>query len=205
MHDRTRGSLDIVALTLVFEGSLVVAAVLLGWMFQVPPFESISPQYSADYSDGVSLVIGACATAPMLVMLVAIDTAPWGPFRRLRKVVDQRVAPMFQNLSTTEVFIIALLAGIGEEALFRGFLQEAITAASSAGPMTGLMVASVLFGVCHWLTNTYALFAVIMGLLMGGLLLLTGNLLAPISAHVIYDFIAILYLQRTRRSNSQAA
>ena len=59
-----------------------------------------------------------------------------------------------------------------------------------------LAIASVLFGVCHWLNTTYAILAMLAGLYFGLLLVLTGNLWTPIMAHAAYDFIALLYLVR---------
>jgi membrane protease YdiL (CAAX protease family) len=37
-----------------------------------------------------------------------------------------------------------------------------------------------------------------MGVYLGGLLLLTDNLLAPIATHAVYDFVALIYLTRSR-------
>jgi membrane protease YdiL (CAAX protease family) len=48
----------------------------------------------------------------------------------------------------------------------------------------------------HALTPTYALLAVLAGAYLGGVWLLSGNLLVVIVAHGIYDFVALLYLLR---------
>jgi membrane protease YdiL (CAAX protease family) len=64
------------------------------------------------------------------------------------------------------------------------------------------MIASILFGLCHWLSATYALMATAMGVLLGLLMLTTNSLLAPIAMHTIYDFLALLYLVRWRQPDA---
>jgi membrane protease YdiL (CAAX protease family) len=52
----------------------------------------------------------------------------------------------------------------------------------------------VLFGLLHPITPTYAVLAALMGAYLGGVWLASGNLLVPIVAHALYDFIALAYL-----------
>jgi membrane protease YdiL (CAAX protease family) len=59
-----------------------------------------------------------------------------------------------------------------------------------------LGVASVVFGVCHWLNTTYAILAMLAGAYFGWLLIRTGSIWSPIVAHATYDFIALIYLIR---------
>ena len=60
--------------------------------------------------------------------------------------------------------------------------------------MLGWQLASLLFGVCHWLNTTYAILAVLAGVYFGLLLIADGNILTPIVAHAAYDFLALVYL-----------
>jgi len=71
-----------------------------------------------------------------------------------------------------QLLVISALAGIGEEALFRGVVQAAIGQWSGL-PWLGLLVASVLFGLAHMITATYAVVAALIGAYLGWLLLLT--------------------------------
>jgi membrane protease YdiL (CAAX protease family) len=54
--------------------------------------------------------------------------------------------------------------------------------------------AALIFGACHWLNREYAALATLIGVYLGMLFVVTGNLLAPITAHVLYDFVALWYL-----------
>lgn len=189
---------DITTLALIVEGGLIAVAFGLGWLIGCPPLATISQPMGLGVTNGVAILIGLIATIPLLVFMLVIDRLPLPPLRNLSRIVDERVAPWFMNLSITEAFFIALLAGVGEELLFRGVLQQAPQAWGWSDPTIGLIAASLIFGVCHWVTRTYAILTVLIGFYLGFLLIITDNLLCPIVTHTAYDFLAILYIQRTR-------
>jgi uncharacterized protein len=87
-----------------------------------------------------------------------------------------------------------LLAGLGEELLFRGVLQPVL--ARWLGVAGGLVVSNVLFGLLHPLIWTYIVLSFLLGLYLGALGLWSGNLLVVIVAHGLYDFLALCYLVR---------
>ena len=82
---------------------------------------------------------------------------------------------------------MAFSAGICEETLFRGFIQNGLE--RSWGPSKALVVASVLFGVFHldpWRSPP----AVFIGLVAGCLLLKTRSLYAAMALHTTTNSIA---------------
>jgi membrane protease YdiL (CAAX protease family) len=92
--------------------------------------------------------------------------------------------------------VVAALAGIGEEALFRGVVQSALL-----GRLPGwaaVLVTAAAFGAAHALTLTYAVLAALVGAYLGWLHLASGNLLVPILAHALYDFVALRLLLRVK-------
>ncbi len=91
-----------------------------------------------------------------------------------------------------DLFGISVLAGLGEEMLFRGLIQDVFS--SSLPLWMAVALASLLFGMMHAVTPTYAVLAGLMGAYLGWLYLATGNLLGPIVAHAVYDFVALVYL-----------
>ena len=98
-----------------------------------------------------------------------------------------------------KVRIARQVPGIGEEALFRGLVQGYLEA--RMGPGTALLLASALFGLVHPLTRAYVVLAAIFGCYLGWLWLITENLMAPVVAHGLYDFLALRTLvQRHRQS-----
>jgi membrane protease YdiL (CAAX protease family) len=184
-----------VRLAAAAEGGLLLAAVGLGRWWNAPPFARFDLTWGA-------LAAGVAATAPLIVGLYWCLGTRWPPIARLMEVVEERVAPLFAGASVRHLATVALLAGVGEEALFRGVLQEAL-----AGAMPGwaaLLVASLIFGTVHWVTAAYAALAAVVGLYLGLLYLISDNLLAPIVAHALYDLVALWTLARMKPAFSRS-
>jgi len=183
----------LVLMAVVFEGGLGVLAVGLGWLLDDPPLERV--RWTAE-----SLTWGAAAAVPLAGLLWICVRVPFGPLRDLVRVVDEFLVPLFRHCRMLELAVISALAGVGEELLFRGVIQEAIAGwvGGSSGPWVGLAAAAVLFGLAHLITPTYAVLAGLMGLYLGWLWIDTANLLVPITAHALYDFLALVYLAKIR-------
>ncbi|MCY2992878.1 MAG: CPBP family intramembrane metalloprotease [Planctomycetota bacterium] len=182
----------------VFEGSLAVIAGLIGWWLGRSPLVGITWSWEAGPDQAAAALAGAAAALPMLLGLALVERYPLGPLQELKDFMDRCVVPLFRQTSVWQLALIASVAGVGEELFFRGLLQHALTEQIGApyGVWIGLVAASTVFGVCHWLTHTYAVLAGLIGVYLGALLLLTGNVLAPIVAHGLYDFVALVYLVR---------
>lgn len=188
----TRESL--VLLAVVFEGGLGVAALALGWWLACPPLETLRWTPAA-------FGVGAAAALPMMGLLAATVRFRVWPFSDVLRVVDELLVPLFRDCRVLDLAVIAILAGLGEEMLFRGVLQEWVArwVAGPSGAWIGLAVAAVLFGLAHAITPSYVVLAGLMGLYLGWVWIASGNLLAPIVTHAVYDFLALVYLVKWRR------
>jgi membrane protease YdiL (CAAX protease family) len=192
---------NVTALAMFFEGGLILLALGLGWVFSVDPVATMRNRPGHLAIQGVAAAWGLAATAPLLVMLLLVDRFPVGPLRGLKQTVDDSILPLFAESELAALAILSLLAGIGEEMLFRGFLQTAIidSLEGPTGIAVGIGVSSLVFGLCHAITRTYFFTATLIGVYFGLLLLWTGSLLAPIIAHTLYDFLALAYLVHWRK------
>ena len=63
-----------------------------------------------------------------------IERYPVGPFRGLKRLVDTTLVPLFTKCRWWHLAAISALAGIGEELLFRGVLQQSLVAYVGAWP-----------------------------------------------------------------------
>ena len=54
---------------------------------------------------------------------------------------------------------------------------------------------SLLFGLAHAMTTSYFVIASLVGAYLGWLAMTYADLIAPIIAHALYDFVAILYFR----------
>jgi uncharacterized protein len=177
-----------------FEGSLALLAVALAWLLGTrPPLETF-------HLDWRPAGLGLAATVPPLVLFWFCVKCPWPPFQKIAHILDEMIVPLFQDCRVEQLAIVALLAGLGEETLFRGVVQAGIFQA--VGPPRGvwiaLLAAAILFGLLHSITPTYVVLAGLIGLYLGWLWLVTDNLLVPITTHAAYDFVALLYLVKAR-------
>ena len=179
------------------EGSLILLAMLLGWLLGYPPLE----HFPSGANLGrwlTSLGLGVVAAGPLVALLLVMLRWPNGPWRSLVQFVEQEVVVLFRGGTIVQFAIVSLLAGFGEELLFRGAIQDALS--EGLGPVGGVLLTAVLFGVCHWLTAGYAFLAALIGLYLGVLQAYgEGNLFVPIVAHAAYDFLALLILLRFRK------
>jgi hypothetical protein len=97
-------------------------------------------------------------------------------------------------MSDREVLVIALASSIGEEALFRG----------AALPATGLIVSTVVFAALHVAPSPrlfvrmlpWTASALVIGLGLGGLYLLVGDLGAPIAAHFVINYLNLRHINQ---------
>lgn len=142
---------------------------------------------------------GIAATGPMLLGFAWLLRSKGSFAADIRRFFEHVIRPVFGGWSVTQLAIISLLAGICEEALFRGALQGGLV--RLMGTVPALLVASVAFGLAHPISKQYIIAATVVGLLLGELLMLTGNLLAPIVAHALYDFCALVWFLRFHRSD----
>jgi hypothetical protein len=177
------------------EGGLVLVALALGWWLGVAPFDRLAWTWRG-------LAGGIVATAPLLLGLAWCLRTSWPPVVHLVHVVVHRVGPLFTDSGPGALVAVALLAGLGEEALFRGVLQPAL--ATHLPVAAAVAITAVAFGVAHWITPTYALLAAIVGIYLGGLLVLSGNLLVPVVAHGLYDIVALALLVRVKPASTSS-
>jgi CAAX protease family protein len=188
-------------LALVVEGGLGVVALAIGWLTGHWPAIGMGWTSPAASEQLQAIGLGVLATLPPLLALGLIDRFPIAPLDRVRQIAESAIRQMFPNPRLWQLALVAAAAGWGEEMLFRGLVQAGLARliGGAAGPWIALVAASLLFGVFHWLSTTYALLAAAAGLYFGWLLIATGSLWPPIVAHALYDFAALWYLLRSNQ------
>jgi CAAX protease family protein len=179
----------IIIFAVFFEAGLAPLSLVLGWLFGHPPLE----HFVWNMPDAL---LGVVATIPLVLMFLAMLRWPIGPLARVKKFCDTEVVPLLDQSSWSEIALVSLSAGVGEEMLFRGVLQTSIGSALGMG--WGLVLASVLFGLFHPINLTYMVIATILSLYLGAVMIAAENLLTVMVIHALYDFAALGYLLRIR-------
>lgn len=160
-------------------GAAIVWAFCLGdsLIFRSPASEARGIRIGADFA------LGIAAAA------VVIGFSEWLTRRtRLGREFAVALAGVLGRRSVVECVALALASGFAEEAFFRGALQ----------PHVGLVAASLIFGVVHFVPRReflpWTAFAVAAGFLLGWLFDTTGNLVAPVVAHTTINAVNLWIL-----------
>ena len=174
-------------LACLFEFCLLGVASVLGWLLGQAPL--------ADFHWRLrDALIGGLAAVPMAGAFRWLLRSRWRPLLNIRELLERSLRLIFRPCSLLQLALLSLVAGVSEECLFRGVMQGAL--AGWISPAGALIVASLLFGLCHLVTRAYGVIAALFGAYLGLLWLSTGNLLAPVVAHALYDFVALAYFLR---------
>jgi membrane protease YdiL (CAAX protease family) len=169
------------------ELSLLALAGLLNWLWPWNPLGVLRWNTK-------DALLGLAAVGPLLAGFGWTLRSAWKPLVQMRTFLDTTGRQLLGRWSLGQLTAIACLAGVCEEALFRGAIQGGLS--GTTGSAAALLLASALFGLCHAVNPAYALAATLLGIWLGGLFVLTGNLLAPMVTHAVYDFAALLWLVR---------
>ncbi|WP_262966896.1 CPBP family intramembrane glutamic endopeptidase [Methylobacter psychrophilus] len=181
-----------------FEASLVLVAIILGWVADINPFQNI-------YFSEAAITYGLIGTIPLFLMFLALEKIQGGSVVKIRELLLDTLGPGLYRYHWTDLFLLAAIAGIAEELLFRGVIQPWIEGAW--GLTAGLVVSNVVFGLVHAVTPLYAVLAALVGFYLGLSLDYGGerNLLIPVIIHGFYDFLAFVALMRVYRSSLTAS
>lgn len=88
---------------------------------------------------------------------------------------------------------LAVLAGIGEELLFRGLIQGWV--GKHLGSLAGIVAGAVVFGLAHAMSRAYFMVATALGALFGVAYTVTDSLQLVMVWHAVYDLIVIAVLR----------
>ena len=177
-----------------FEAAIIPLAIFLGSIGSINPFSNI-------FFTETALANGVIGTIPLILIFLAFEQIQAKSVGNIRRLLLETLGPGLLDRHWTDLLILALIAGIAEELLFRGVIQPWIE--QFWGVTAGLVISNFIFGLVHAVTPLYALLAGIVGMYLG-LSLNYGtekNLLVPIIIHGLYDFLAFFALIRMYRKS----
>lgn len=155
--------------------------------FRVPDIGALFGQLGL----GIAIAVG------LIIVFTAMDYIPWSHLKKVSQKTKDVLCDMLKTSSRFNRFLVCFLAGIGEEILFRGFVFVAIFEFWPWGLeynlniIAAVIVSSVLFGFGHYVTLLYFIITGLLGVAFCLVFLWTGSLIAPVVAHVLYDFYAM--------------
>jgi hypothetical protein len=130
--------------------------------------------------------------------LIALAAAVFMAFPRFlahTTGLQSHMAPLFTERSDWRVYVfIALCAGIGEEALFRGGLMTLLQ--DSVGPVAAILLSALAFALFHLAKPLIGAIIVLIGVIFGVVYWWTGSLMTAMIGHAVYDVWALHVLHR---------
>lgn len=170
------------------QGSLLVSSLILVHFLDLPVLDRLHWSWR-------DCGWGLLGTLPMLAVLATA--------RRLRRLVADLIGQPLSLCTWYDLLLLAALAGVGEELLFRGLLTSWV---GRLDPWVGIIAANVIFAVLHAVTPAYAVVAGAFGFYLAWLAVSPAppNLLRPIVTHAVYDYLAFLWIIREYRHRTDA-
>ncbi|MBW7472654.1 type II CAAX endopeptidase family protein [Marinobacter sp. M216] len=171
---------------LLFQGGIGVVGLVAILVFGIPVQNSgLSWLQSVTWG-----CLGAVGTYGVLIALTRIPGLfPDNLERQMKNLHD-----FAASFGGAILVVLSVIAGVGEELLFRGAVQGWLT--GSLGETTAIAVASLLFGLVHYISFTYFLVATGLGLLLGTAYALSDSLSMVMIWHAVYDMVALFCLLR---------
>jgi membrane protease YdiL (CAAX protease family) len=165
--------IPVVKFALIFYGAIFVAALAWSAWSGRSVFYASQAASDAGVSPALDISLGiAVAAATIALSRKVTECTEWGD------AMGRALAALVGKRSLGECVVLAIASGVAEEVFFRGVLQPAL----------GWLLASLIFGLVHFAPERTLLpwtgFAIAAGMVLGGLFEWTGNLVAPIVAHV---------------------
>ncbi|SNC75970.1 hypothetical protein SAMN04487881_3182 [Marinobacter sp. es.048] len=174
---------------LLFQGGIGVLGLVAILLFGVPVL-LVGPGLWP------SMLLGALGAILTYAALLLLTRVP-GLFPENLERQMQGLYDFASSYSPAVLILLSLLAGVGEELLFRGAIQGWLMAKTD--PVTAVLAASVLFGLVHYVSFTYFLVATGLGLILGAVYVLSESLVLVMVWHALYDMIALYCLLRFPR------
>lgn len=171
---------------LLFQGGIGVVGLALILLLGIP-IENEGMSASVAVSWGLA---GSVATYGVIMLLTRIPGLPHDSWQAQLEKLHRFAC----DYSWPVLIALSVLAGVGEELLFRGALQGWLVWHLNDG--VAIAAAAVLFGLVHFLSFSYFVIATGLGLALGIGYWLTDSLLLVMVWHGVYDIIALYSLRR---------
>lgn len=166
-----------VILTLTLAGAALAVKYALGLEWHSPGAKGFVP--------GFALGLAAILASDIILILILLAL-----FRSAFIDTYMQMADYFTGQRASEILAGGLLAA-GEEMVFRGVVLQGMVQVLGAGPVSAVLVSSILFGLFHVIARRrlalFSIWAVWEGAVLGAVYLYTGSLIVTAAVHAAHD------------------
>jgi membrane protease YdiL (CAAX protease family) len=180
----------ILATAIITEGILLIVSYIVAGLFEAHLVWGVS---------GETTLIGVGAALPLLfgndLLWRWSSKHPYSVYARFSREV---IVPLCRNVSVSVACVLALLSGFCEEIFFRGVLNQAITL--RLGLVSAAILSSFLFAYIHFIGQVRRFGGMLplytaIGVYLWCINALTGSLWSVALTHVVYNFVAIVWIR----------
>lgn len=184
-------------------GVFIIPPFILGWLFHGEILEYLSLNKTINFISVLLVFVLSFAASPFINFIGELNSnmhlPEWlsGVENWMKNAEEQaaELTEVFLKVETTggllfNIFMIAFLPAIGEELLFRGVIQRIFTN-WTRNYHWGIWISAVLFSALH--LQFYGFIPrMFLGVLFGYLLVWSGSMWLPITAHFINNGVAVV-------------
>ncbi|MCA1291494.1 CPBP family intramembrane metalloprotease [Paenibacillus sp. alder61] len=134
--------------------------------------------------DGKRLLTGFLSGASLLIAVIAIML-----LLDIAKLQGDGMHPHWGRIDPVDLYVVSILAGISEEVLCRGYIQQLLS--SRLSPFWAMIIISAGFSLGHMINGGFtwisALNIALVSLVFSGVTFLTGNLYFAVAFHTAWN------------------
>lgn len=191
----------------MFELGIGLLAVMLASFVGVHPHETM-PKITEYNRIGFGLVAGFAVGLGMVIMVHGLEIFRFRWIEDASEIAEKHLSVLLRGCNVWHLFALSLCAGVGEELLFRGWLQGTLVRELEPFGMGGIafaiFLASLMFGIVHPLSRGYVVVATILGIILGITAYWSQNIFMAIIGHTVYDAILMILFVRKMRHREQS-
>lgn len=166
-----------VVIALIFSGAALAVKYALGLEWHA--------HGAVDFIPGFALGLAAILASDIILILILLAL-----FRSAFIDTYMQMADYFTGQRASEILAGGLLAA-GEEMVFRGVVLQGMVQVLGAGPVSAVLVSSILFGLFHVIARRrlalFSIWTVWEGAVLGAVYLYTGSLIVTAAVHAAHD------------------
>ena len=92
-----------------FEASLIVVAVVFGWIADINPFANL-------YFSETAVAYGVLGTMPLLLLLLGLEQINGDALVKIKHLLLDTLGPSLHRYHWTDLFMLAAIAGLSQPA-----------------------------------------------------------------------------------------
>jgi len=192
-------------------GSFILPAFVFSYLFEGDLF-SLYRFRNPIYPVSMLLVVGMMmAVIPLINYLAEINLRmefPLPAIERVLRNLEGEADKIMQAFTGTaslwgllvNLFMIGVLAAVGEELIFRGLIQRLLSSMFK-NPHVAILVTAIFFSAFHFQFYSF-LPRFVLGMILGYLMYLGGSIWYPMLAHFVNNAMGVIYYYFTAKGGS---